>query len=135
MHAERVGIDQHQMIVRDADMNRLDAGPDRIAGRAAVGEQHEGRERRFVGIALVGGRDGAETPRDPAFVRQRALEVFADHAFFERRAGEQFVEGRALQSVQGGGGVRGGWQRERQKEMKSVNRHDARHCRAKRRAR
>ena len=64
----------------------------RIAGRAAVGEQHIGRERRFVRCSRRRGVRRAELARDPALVRQRALKIFADHALVERRAGEQLVE-------------------------------------------
>ena len=46
---ERRRIDQHQMVMRDPHVHRFDACPDGVAGRSAVGEQHIGRERRFVG--------------------------------------------------------------------------------------
>jgi hypothetical protein len=73
----------------------------------------------------------AKLARHPALVRQRALKIFADHPFDQRRAGDQPVEGRTLDVVQGGGGVRCGGQRKGQEKMKTVGVHDAAHCRAK----
>ena len=94
---EREGrrIDQHQVIVRDFDVDGADAGPRLRAGVAAVRQQHVGRERRLVrGVAL----GGAELAGQPALVRQRALEVLAGHALDEAGAGEQLFE-RGLSSV------------------------------------
>jgi hypothetical protein len=95
---ERGGIDQHQMIVRDPYVHRLHTGPCRVAGVAAVGAQHVRRERRFVG-GRGAARQRAELARHPALVRQRALKIFADHAFHQRRAGDQPVEGGTLDVV------------------------------------
>jgi hypothetical protein len=127
-HAERRRIDQDQVISRYPHVHGLDARPHRVAGRAAIGEQHIGRERGFVAGGV--GIDHAELAGDPALVRQRALEIFTDHPLVERGPGKQPVEGGTLQVVKRGGGVRSRWQRERQQEVKVVKRHDAAHCMA-----
>src|SRR5471030_2125556 len=122
------------MVTGDPHMHRFDACPDGVAGRSAVGEQHIGCERRFVGGLPGRLADYTELLRDPAFMRQRALEIFADHALIERRAGEQPVERGAVQLVQRSGGVRRRWQRERQEKVKVWELgcgHDAAHCMAK----
>ncbi|SIT42708.1 conserved hypothetical protein [Paraburkholderia piptadeniae] len=126
---QRRGVDQHQMVVRDPHMHGLHAGPRRVTRIAAVGEQHVRRERRLVGRGRSRGHR-AEAARDPALVRQRALEVLADHALDERRAGDQFVESPDVEGMQRGGGIGRGGQREGQEEVQSVGVHDAAHCMA-----
>ncbi len=117
------------MIVRNAHVHRLHARPGRRAGFAAVGTQHVGRERRLVcGSCTAWYR--AKLACHPALVRQRALEILADHPLNECGPGEQFVEGGTLDVVQRGGGVGCGGQREGQEEMKTVSVHDAAHCMA-----
>ena len=131
-----VGIDQHQMIVRDAHVHRLDAGPERIAGRAAVGEEHVGRERRVVRTRCSA--DAFATPnwraiqRSCGSVRWKSSPITRSSSV--ARASSFSRAGR-LQVVQRGRGVRGRGQREREQEVEVVNGHDGAHCRAKRVAR
>ncbi len=115
------------MIVRDFDVHGLDARPCVRAGIAAIGQQHVGRERRFVRGVAVG---GAEPARQPALVRQRALEVLAGHALDEARAGEQLLERGAVQRVQGRGRIGRRRQRERNEKMEASVVHDGAHCMA-----
>ncbi|CAJ4878378.1 Uncharacterised protein [Burkholderia pseudomallei] len=122
---ERRGIDQHEVIGRDPHVHGLDARPCVVAGRTAVGDEHVRRERRVVGV--VG--DRAEPAREPAFVRQRALEILAERVLDEPRAGDELRERGTIERMKGGRGVGGRRQREGHEEMKTLGAHDGAHCR------
>ena len=126
---ERGRVDQNQMVVRDAHVHWLHARPGRGAGFTAIGAQHVRSERCFVRCPFTA-CDGPELAGYPAFVRQGALEVLADHPLDQRGSRDQLVEGRTFDVVQRGGSVGCGGQREGEEEVKTVGVHDARHCMA-----
>ncbi|CAN0621974.1 protein of unknown function [Burkholderia multivorans] len=115
------------MVVRDLHVDGLDARPRMLAGVAAVGEQHVGRERRLVG-GVAWRR--AEPAGEPALVRERALEVLAGHPLDEAGARQQLFERGAVQRVQGRGGIGCGRQREGNEKMEASVVHDGAHCMA-----